>query len=248
MFKIEDNTTSNKKEDLVFEILENDNVIKEDDLAYNLITPIVTNEKIEKKEKKEEPKQPKEVEIPKVQKETKVIIDEPKTQKEVKIEKVEEPKMEKEEVKLSTDGKSIFKSDDDNLRRTSLFNAESDLYRIKFDEYAGIPDCIVNEIFGLNDGKGKISIEEAIIMLMNLIPAAKSGINEAKTIQDAIYISRIKIAAFLYKECTFGFTNIPEHSRVNLSNKIKSDCDKNKVYDVLYDYQLMRLSGYLPLG
>lgn len=142
----------------------------------------------------------------------------------------------------------IFVSDDSNLRRSALFNAESDLYRVKFDEYAGIPDCIVNQIFGINDGKGKITIEEAIIMLMNLMPSAKAGINEAKTIQDAIYISRIKVAAFLYKECTFGFTNIPEHSRVNFSNKIKSDCDKNLVFDVLYDYQLMRLSGYLPLG
>ena len=142
----------------------------------------------------------------------------------------------------------IFVSDDSNLRRSALFNAESDLYRVKFDEYAGIPDCIVNQIFGINDGKGKITIEEAIIMLMNLMPSAKAGINEAKTIQDAIYISRIKIAAFLYKECTFGFTNIPEHSRVNFSNKIKADCDKNLVFDVLYDYQLMRLSGFLPLG
>lgn len=144
--------------------------------------------------------------------------------------------------------KRIFVSDDDNLRRSSLFNAESDLYRVKFDEYAGIPDCIVNQIFGIEDGKGKISVEEAIIMLMNLIPAAKAGINEAKNIQDAIHVSRIKIAAFLYNECTFGFTNIPEHSRVNLSSKIKSDCEKNLVYDVLYDYQLMRLSGLLPLG
>ena len=106
----------------------------------------------------------------------------------------------------------------------------------------------MGQIFGINDGKGKITIEEAIIMLMNLMPSSKAGINEAKTIQDAIYISRIKIAAFLYKECTFGFTNIPEHSRVNLSNKIKADCDKNLVFDVLYDYQLMRLSGFLPLG
>ena len=64
----------------------------------------------------------------------------------------------------------IFVSDDSNLRRSALFNAESDLYRVKFDEYAGIPDCIVNEIFNINDGKGKISIEEAVIMLMNLIP------------------------------------------------------------------------------
>lgn len=245
MFKLEENVSNNKKEDLVFEILENDEIIKEDDLAYNLITPITTDQKSEKKEKKEEFKPAKEVDLQKNQKEEKIASEPLKVQK---SEKVEEQKMEKEEVKLNTNGKSIFKSDDDNLRRTSLFNAESDLYRIKFDEYAGIPDCIVNEIFGLNDGKGKISIEEAIIMLMNLIPTAKSGINEAKTIQDAIYISRIKIAAFLYKECTFGFTNIPEHSRVNLSNKIKSDCDKNKVYDVLYDYQLMRLSGYLPLG
>ena len=148
----------------------------------------------------------------------------------------------------TTEQNKIFKSDDTNLRRSALFNAESDLYRVKFDEYAGIPDCIVNEIFEINDGKGKITIEEAIIMLMNLIPSAKSGINEAKTIKDAIYISRIKIAAFLYKECTFGFNNIPEHSRINFSNKIKADCDKNLVYDVLYDYQLMRLSGYLPLG
>lgn len=245
MFKMEDNTTNNKNEDFVFEILENDATIKEDDLAYNLITPITTEQKNEKKDKKEEVKTVKENLVQKNQKEEKMTSESLKPQK---LEKVEEQKMEKDDVKLSVNGKSIFKSDDDNLRRTSLFNAESDLYRIKFDEYAGIPDCIVNEIFGLNDGKGKISIEEAIIMLMNLIPTAKSGINEAKTIQDAIYISRIKIAAFLYKECTFGFTNIPEHSRVNLSNKIKSDCDKNKVYDVLYDYQLMRLSGYLPLG
>lgn len=153
-----------------------------------------------------------------------------------------------EELNNKVVANQIFVSDDSNLRRSSLFNAESDLYRVKFDEYAGIPDCIVNQIFGINDGKGKITIEEAIIMLMNLMPSSKAGINEAKTIQDAIYISRIKIAAFLYKECTFGFTNIPEHSRVNLSNKIKADCDKNLVFDVLYDYQLMRLSGFLPLG
>lgn len=156
----------------------------------------------------------------------------------------QEPKPEVEKIEKI---KSFAKSEE-NLRKNSLFNAEADLYRVKFDEYAGIPDCIVNEIFAIEDGKGKISIEEAIIMLMNLIPTAKSGINEAKTIQDAIYISRIKIAAFLFKECTFGFTNIPDHSRINLSNKIKADCDKNQVFDVLYDYQLMRLSGYLPLG
>lgn len=144
--------------------------------------------------------------------------------------------------------KRIFRENIDNLRKSALFNAESDLYRVKFEEYAGIPDCIVNQIFGIEDGKGKITIEEAIIMLMNLIPSAKAGINEAKTIQDAIYISRIKIAGFLYNECSFGFTNIPEHSRVNFSNKVKNDCEKNLVFDVLYDYQLMRLSGYLPLG
>lgn len=204
-----------------------------------------------------------------VEKKDEIVIDLEKDNKEVKA---EEAKVEKKPTKKEMNEKAaesivaapaekveenkndkavqnkIFVSDDSNLRRSALFNAESDLYRVKFDEYAGIPDCIVNEIFNINDGKGKISIEEAVIMLMNLIPTAKTGINEAKTIEDAIYISRIKIAAFLYKECTFGFNNIPEHSRSNLSNKIKADCDKNLVYDVLYDYQLMRLSGYLPLG
>ena len=188
-----------------------------------------------------------------------IIIDTTSDDKESKVQEEKNTKKVKKEenapLDLSSNDKNdkviqnkIFVSDDSNHRRSALFNAESDLYRVKFDEYAGIPDCIVNEIFEINDGKGKISIEEAIIMLMNLIPTAKNGINEAKTIEDAIYVSRIKIAAFLYKECTFGFNNIPEHSRVNLSNKIKADCEKNLVFDVLYDYQLMRLSGYLPLG
>lgn len=179
-----------------------------------------------------------------------VISTEIKTNEEKNEKKIKKENSDKKEENINNKVtvNQIFVSDDSNLRRSALFNAESDLYRVKFDEYAGIPDCIVNQIFGINDGKGKITIEEAIIMLINLMPSSKAGINEAKTIQDAIYISRIKIAAFLYKECTFGFTNIPEHSRVNLSNKIKSDCDKNLVFDVLYDYQLMRLSGYLPLG
>lgn len=132
-----------------------------------------------------------------------------------------------------------------SARQQSLYNITSNIYIEKYTEYCGIPDFIVNQLFDIDDGKGTISIEEAIIMLINLFPNTREKINSAKIIEDAIKIGKSEIINFLYKECKYGFINIPLHSRENLSKKITSDFESGNFEASLYDYQLMRLSGYI---
>ena len=132
-----------------------------------------------------------------------------------------------------------------SLRQKALYETTSLLYMERFTEYAGIPDFIVNQLFGINDNKGSISTEEAIIMLINLFPNTRDKVNSAKYLEDAIKIGKVEIINYLYKECKFGFSNIPLHSRDNLSKKITSDVENSNFEASLYDYQLMRISGYL---
>ena len=132
-----------------------------------------------------------------------------------------------------------------SARQQSLYDITSNIYVEKYAEYCGIPDFIVNQLFDIDDGKGTISIEEAIIMLINLFPNTRERVNSAKLIEDAIKIGKSEIISFLYKECKYGFINIPLHSRENLSKKITSDYESDNFEASLYDYQLMRLSGYI---
>lgn len=131
------------------------------------------------------------------------------------------------------------------LRQQSLYNTTSRIYVERYNEYNGIPDFIVNQIFEIDDGKGETTIEEAIIMLINLFPNTREKVNSAKYIEDAIKIGKSEIINSLYKECKYGYINIPMHSRDNLSKKITSDFENDNFDAALYDYQLMRLSGFL---
>lgn len=132
-----------------------------------------------------------------------------------------------------------------SARQQSLYSVTSKMYVEKYNEYSNIPDFIVNEIFNIDDGKGTTTIEEAIIMLINLFPDTREKINSARYIEDAIKIGKKEIVKSLYKDCKAGFLNIPVHSRENLSKKITSDFENENLEASLYDYQLMRLSGYL---
>lgn len=132
-----------------------------------------------------------------------------------------------------------------SLRQQSLYNATAKIYVERYSEYNGIPDFIVNQIFDIDDGKGYTTVEEAIIMLINLFPNTREKINSARYIEDALKIGKSEIVNSLYKECKYGFINIPMHSRENLSNKITSDFENENFDAALYDYQLMRLSGFL---
>lgn len=132
-----------------------------------------------------------------------------------------------------------------SIRQQSLYTTTASLFVEKYNEYSGIPDFIVNQLFDINDGKGTITIEEAIIMFINLFPNAKDKINSARFIEDAIKIGKGEIINYLYKECKLGFSNIPLHSRDNLSKKITSDVENNNFTAALYDYQIMKLSGYI---
>lgn len=132
-----------------------------------------------------------------------------------------------------------------SVRQQSIYDITTKSYIEKYTEYCNIPDFIVNQIFDIDDGKGTITIEEAIIMLINLFPNTREKINSAKIIEDAIKIGKSEIITVLYKECKYGFINIPLHSRENLSKKITSDFENNNFEASLYDYELMRLSGYI---
>lgn len=138
-----------------------------------------------------------------------------------------------------------YEEEKPSLRQQSLYNATSKIYVERYNEYNGIPDFIVNQIFDIDDGKGQTSIEEAIIMLINLFPNTREKINSARYIEDAIKIGKSEIINSLYKECKYGYINIPMHSRDNLSKKISSDFENDNFDAALYDYQLMRLSGFL---
>ena len=153
-----------------------------------------------------------------------------------------EVKEEKKQDKKENKAREIEKP---SARQQSLYDITSSIYVEKYTEYCGIPDFIVNQLFNIDDGKGTISIEEAIIMLINLFPNTREKINSAKIIEDAIKIGKSEIINFLYKECKYGFINIPLHSRENLSKKITSDFETENFEASLYDYQLMRLSGYV---
>ena len=155
---------------------------------------------------------------------------------------VAEVKEEKKQDKKENKVQEISKP---SARQQSLYDITSSIYVEKYTEYCGIPDFIVNQLFDIDDGKGTISIEEAIIMLINLFPNTREKINSAKIIEDAIKIGKSEIINFLYKECKYGFINIPLHSRENLSKKITSDFETENFEASLYDYQLMRLSGYV---
>lgn len=151
----------------------------------------------------------------------------------------EEKKQDKKEVAKKQETEAI------SARQQSLYDITASIYVEKYAEYCGIPDFIVNQLFDIDDGKGTISIEEAIIMLINLFPNTRERVNSAKIIEDAIKIGKSEIINFLYKECKYGFINIPLHSRENLSKKITSDFESDNFEASLYDYQLMRLSGYI---
>lgn len=174
-----------------------------------------------------------------------IILNEVKN--EPKAEKKDEKKDEKNNVKdvqsRSRNNKKV--EDVTSKRRESLYAVTSSLYVDKFDDYADVPDFIVNQIFDIDDGKGTITIEEAIIMLINLFPNTRDKINQARMIEDAIKIGKKEIVEHLYRECRNGFSNIPVHSRENLSNKITSDIENDNYDASLYDYQMMRISGYI---
>lgn len=154
----------------------------------------------------------------------------------------------KEESKKEDRKQEVKKSQEiakPSARQKSIYDIISKSYVEKYTEYCGIPDFIVNQLFDIDDGKGTITIEEAIIMLINLFPNTREKINSAKIIEDAIKIGKSEIISVLYKECKYGFINIPLHSRENLSKKITSDFETDNFEASLYDYQLMRLSGYI---
>lgn len=132
-----------------------------------------------------------------------------------------------------------------SARQKQLFDMVSKVYVEKYTEYCGIPDFIVNQVFDIDDGKGTTTIEEAIIMFTNIFPNTRDKINSAKLIEEAINIVKEEIISSLYRECQYGFINIPLHSRENLSKKIKNDFENSNFEASLYDYQLMRLSEYI---
>jgi hypothetical protein len=185
-----------------------------------------------------------------------IIVDEIKDEKDtIKNEKKYEEKEEKKDISKNNTrdsysrGNSHRNSRNDvetpSLRQQSLYSMTADLYVEKFNEYSNIPSFIVNQLFEIDDGKGTITIEEAIIMLINLFPNTKDKINSARFIEDAIKIGKAEIINNLYRDCKLGFANIPIHSRDNLSKKITSDVENDNFKAALYDYQIMRISGYI---
>lgn len=158
---------------------------------------------------------------------------------------VSEVKEDKKQEKKENKNVQVVEVAKPSARQQSLYDITASIYVEKYTEYCGIPDFIVNQLFDIDDGKGTISIEEAIIMLINLFPNTREKVNSAKIIEDAIKIGKSEIINFLYKECKYGFINIPLHSRENLSKKITSDFETDNFEASLYDYQLMRLSGYI---
>jgi len=161
------------------------------------------------------------------------------------VDQVKESKEDKKESKKENKNVQVVEVAKPSARQQSLYDITAGIYVEKYTEYCGIPDFIVNQLFDIDDGKGTISIEEAIIMLINLFPNTRERVNSAKIIEDAIKIGKSEIINFLYKECKYGFINIPLHSRENLSKKITSDFETDNFEASLYDYQLMRLSGYI---
>lgn len=149
----------------------------------------------------------------------------------------------KEVVKLNFNTKKEPKQI--SARQKQLFDMVSKVYVEKYTEYCGIPDFIVNQIFDIDDGKGTTTIEEAIIMFTNIFPNTRDKINSAKLIEEAINVVKEEIISSLYRECQYGFINIPLHSRENLSKKITNDFESDNFEASLYDYQLMRLSEYV---
>ena len=159
-------------------------------------------------------------------------------------ETVQVKKEEKKEEKKQ-ESKKVQEFSKPSERQQCIYDITTRSYIEKYTEYCGIPDFIVNQLFDIDDGKGTITIEEAIIMLINLFPNTREKINSAKIIEDAIKIGKSEIVTVLYKECKYGFINIPLHSRENLSKKITSDFENDNFEASLYDYELMRLSGYI---
>lgn len=158
---------------------------------------------------------------------------------------VNEVKQEQKKEDKKQDNKKVQQTSAPSARQQTIYDIITQSYIEIYNEYADIPDFIVNQIFDIDDGKGTISIEEAIILLINLFPSTRDEINSAKIIEDAIRISKSEIINVLYKECKQGFINIPLHSRENLSRKMTSDFETGNFEASLYNYQLMRISGYI---
>lgn len=132
-----------------------------------------------------------------------------------------------------------------NTSRKSIVEMTLDMYTKKFDEYAHIPDCIVNKIFNLFYEKNEMMVEECLLILQTILPNSKQDIDNADTLNEAIYVAKLHICMEMYNECKDNFNNIPSYSRRTFANKISKDYEDKKLENIIYDYQLMKLTGYI---
>lgn len=186
-----------------------------------------------------EQKQTKEVKpFKEVKKENiKPIVESKENQEEKDIEKIknriEKSRVENKETHIS------------NTSKKTILELTLNMYNKKYNDYANIPDCIINRIFNLFYEKDELLIEETILLLANLLPEAKQDIDDANSLNEAIYVCKLNLGKLIFDECKANFKNIPSYSKTKLSNKIIEDYENKKFDNILYNYQLMRLSGYI---
>lgn len=208
--------------------------LKENNLDKELQTPSVTVIKDVVEQKKEEEVKP----FKEVKKENiKPMVETKESQEEKDIEKIKS-RIEKGRV----ENKETHSS---NTSKKTILELTLNMYTKKYNDYANIPDCIVNRIFNLFYEKDELLIEEAILLLANLLPEAKQDIDEANSLNEAIYVCKLNLGKLIFDECKANFRNIPSYSKAKLSNKIVEDYENKKFDNIIYNYQLMRLSGYV---
>lgn len=182
-------------------------------------------------------------------------ISEVKPFREVKKENIKpitEQKEDKEEKSIEQIKTKIEKSrvenkdsNSSNTSKKTILELTLNMYTKKFDNYANIPDCIVNKIFNLFYEKDELLIDEAILLLATLLPEAKQDIDGSNTLNEAIYVCKLNLGKLIFDECRANFRNIPSYLKNKLSNKIIEDYENKKFENILYNYQLMRLNGYI---
>lgn len=132
-----------------------------------------------------------------------------------------------------------------NTSKKTILELTLNMYNKRFNDYASVPDCIINRVFNLFYEKDELLIEETILLLANLMPEAKQDIDEANSLNEAVYVCKLNLGKLIFEECKANFKNIPSYSKTKLSNKIVEDYENKKFENIIYDYQLMRLSGYI---
>ncbi len=167
----------------------------------------------------------------------KPMVEPKENQEEKDIEKIKN-RIEKGRV----ESKEIHSS---NTSKKTILELTLNMYAKKYNDYANIPDCIINKVFNLFYEKDELLIEEAILLLANLLPEAKQDIDEANSLNEAVYVCKLNLGKLIFDECKSNFRNIPSYSKTKLSNKIVEDYENKKFDCIIYNYQLMRLSGYI---